>query len=156
MLFCSHSSRHTQYILVPRLRMLDLGHPIAKDGHEAQSGVISPLVKYFVYSSRPSMESCTDRKESPIASLPISLPLLLKEEHLPSHCWTRDPVVSKLPARSACGLEERARGGEACCTYRVVFQHAHGRRRPRAGELVEEARHGHGEQSHRDDAGLGC
>lgn len=41
-------------------------------------------------------------------------------------------------------------------TYRVVFQHAHGRRRPRAGELVEEARQGHGEEAHRDDAGFRC
>ena len=41
-------------------------------------------------------------------------------------------------------------------TYRVVLEHAHGRRRARARELVEEARHGHREEAHRDDAGFHC
>lgn len=41
-------------------------------------------------------------------------------------------------------------------TYRVVLEHAHGRRRSRARELVEEARHGHREEPHRDDTGFHC
>lgn len=39
-------------------------------------------------------------------------------------------------------------------TYRVVLEHAHGMRGARPGELVEEARHGHGHEAHRDDAGF--
>lgn len=41
-------------------------------------------------------------------------------------------------------------------TYWVVLEHAHGRRRSRARELVEEARHGHREEPHRDDTGFHC
>lgn len=41
-------------------------------------------------------------------------------------------------------------------TYRVVLEHAHGRRRAGARELVEEARHGHREEPHRDDTGFHC
>lgn len=37
----------------------------------------------------------------------------------------------------------------------VVFQHTHRLGRPGARVLVEEARHGHGEEAHRDHAGLG-
>ena len=36
----------------------------------------------------------------------------------------------------------------------VVFEHAHGRRRPGPGHCVEETGHGHGDQAHRDDARL--
>lgn len=39
-------------------------------------------------------------------------------------------------------------------TYRVVLEHAHGPRCARARELVEEARHGHREEPHRDDTGF--
>lgn len=37
-------------------------------------------------------------------------------------------------------------------TYRVVFEHAHGRRGSWPRKLVEEARQGHGHEAHRDDA----
>jgi hypothetical protein len=37
-------------------------------------------------------------------------------------------------------------------TDRVVFDHAHGQGCPRAGEGVEEARHGHGKEAHIDNA----
>lgn len=39
-------------------------------------------------------------------------------------------------------------------TYWVVFQHAHRRGRSRTRELVEEARHGHRDEAHRNDAGF--
>lgn len=37
-------------------------------------------------------------------------------------------------------------------TNRVVFDHAHGQRRPGSGEGVEVACHGHREEAHVDDA----
>lgn len=42
--------------------------------------------------------------------------------------------------------------GRGVRTDRVVFDHAHGQGRPRAGEGVEVARHGHGEEAHIDNA----
>lgn len=41
-------------------------------------------------------------------------------------------------------------------TDRVVLEHAHGVGCSGAREAVEEAGHGHGQQAHVDDAGLGC
>lgn len=37
----------------------------------------------------------------------------------------------------------------------IIFQHAHGSRGSWASVLVKEARHGHGDEAHRDDASLG-
>lgn len=62
----------------------------------------------------------------------------------------------KPEARINRGEEGRSKPRAGRRTYRVVLEHAHGRRRSRARELVEEARHGHREEPHRDDAGFHC
>lgn len=75
-------------------------------------------------------------------------------------------VVSYIRGRSCRESEEEVRGCAKCLyrgrvrigshTNRIVFQHAHRQRGTGPGEGVKVTRHGHGDEAHVDDAGLGC
>lgn len=69
--------------------------------------------------------------------------------------------VSLCPPDQPCRRSEaeevgRNEGRGYAHTDRIVFQHAHRQRGTGTGEGVEVTRHGHGDQAHVDDAGLGC